>query len=162
MTHTTNYVNFGLALSENLLLEANIPKLPEIATMVKDPKITKLINISKSYFKNKQTLTNTEEKELGDLFEDEKVKRYLAAATKVGRRIGWIRGSIAGIYAGGAFGAAAGLASASISGVLGLALLGAIAGGLSIGFLASRIMGVLNRWETERKIASGGAVRVHT
>lgn len=162
MYSTDVQINLGVSVGNTLLIESTVPKDPKFSRMLKDPKIARLVSISKSYFKSNEKLDQKEQKEADELFKDPKVKRYLNAATKVGQRIGWIRGGMAGVTPGFLIGGIAGISTGTLSGILAVALLGAIIGGLSIGYLASRVMGVLKRWEAEEELASGKNVRVHT
>ena len=161
MYQTESQLKFGLVLGETLLLENKIPKDPEIAKMVRDLKVKKLISLSKKYFKNPNNVSEKDKNELEELFQDEKIKRYLVATTKVGRRMGWLSGGFFGGSFGATGGAIIGLGTGSLLGWFALVLFGALIGGLSVGFITSRIMGDLRRWDAENQMTSGQALRVH-
>lgn len=122
------------------------------------PNIKKLIDYGKKHFT--KGLSEQEKKEIPDLLKDPKVQAMLKSATKVGQREGWISGGIKGAILGGLIGGFPGLAD--IDHFFAIVLLGALIGGVSLGFLTSVIRGVLKRWETESNIASGHGVRVVT
>jgi hypothetical protein len=117
----------------------------------------RLISLATKHFTSE--LTPVEKEEIPNLLRDTRVKSMLKAAEKVGQRNGWITGGFYGSVIGAITGGIAGIA---FDAFFALVLLGALLGGLAIGFVASRIQGILTRWQTEEKIASGGGVRVHT
>lgn len=141
----------------NLLFEMSIPKSSQISDLIQsNEQVKKFIDLAKKSFT--KGLTPTEQKEADELFKDAKVRKLLEAAEKVGQREGWIRGGKVGSMIGGAVGAIGGIAAGGP--VFALALLGAVIGGISIGYLLSRVHGVLNRWKTEEEIASGRGMRL--
>lgn len=146
----------SIAVSQTILSESKVPKDPKISQLIKDPVIQKFISLSKKAVNT--PLTPNEKAEVDNLLKDPKVHAYLKAAEKVGQRIGWIRGGITGGLGGGVTGTGGALALGITSGlgIFALALLGAIAGGLSIGYIASKIQGILRRWKTEEEITKGG------
>lgn len=121
------------------------------------PNIKRLINYGKKHFT--KGLTDKEKKEIPELLKDEKVQSMLKSATKVGQRNGWIGGGSSGAILGALIGVIPGLND--LDHFFAIVLLGALIGGVSLGFLASRIRGVLNRWTAEENISSGQGVRVH-
>ena len=145
----------GLAVCDHLMFESKIPKDSKLKVMAKDPKVQKFISVSK------QIVNNPDEKkgqqELKNLLKDPKVRAYLIASEKVGQRIGWIEGGISGgllgTIAGGVTAGALGWPAAAAAA---LALLGASAGGVVIGYPASKIVGILRRWKTEEEMTKGG------
>lgn len=158
MTSNNYYLHMmGLAICEQVIAESEIPKVPEMSQMVKDPKIKRFISLSQKIMKNSGRLSTFQQKEIKTLLDDPKVKAYLQASQKVGQRIGWIQGGAAGAISGGLVGAAkAGVAGLALGPVVALALLGATAGGISIGYVVSKIKGILRRWKTEEEITKGG------
>jgi hypothetical protein len=146
----------SVAILETLLVEAKVPKDPKINQLVKDPVIQKFISLSKKAVN--VPLTPNEKTEVDNLLKDPKVHAYLKASEKVGQRIGWVKGGVIGSLGGGVTGASGALAAGVTSGlgVFALALLGAIAGGLSLGYVSSKIQGILRRWKTEEEITKGG------
>jgi hypothetical protein len=144
-----------VAVSNELMLENQIPRDPSLSRIVKDPSVVKFITLSKKLL-NKE-LTPQEKKEYPNLLKDPKVQAYIQASKKVGQRIGWIKGGISGTVIGGlaSTGPSAALGATGI-GLAALALLGAIAGGLSVGYLASKIYGILRKWKTEEELTKGG------
>ena len=147
-------------LQEQILLyEENIPKDPQISQLIEtSDSVKRIIDLSKKYFTSK--LSKEELKEAEHLFKDPKVERLLKAAEKVGQRNGWISGGIYGSIAGSIVGGILSIGTAAP--FFALVLLGAIIGGLSIGFLTSRIVGILTRWKTEESLTKGDQVRIHT
>jgi hypothetical protein len=146
----------SIAICETIISESKVPKDPKINQLIKDPVIQKFISLSKKAVNT--PLTPNEKSEVDSLLKDPKVQAYLKAAEKVGQRIGWIRGGITGGLGGSIVGtgSALSLGVASGLGIFALALLGAISGGLSIGYVASKIQGILRRWKTEEEITKGG------
>jgi len=120
--------------------------------------VQRSIDLSKKYFAS--GLDDKELEEAEQLFKDPKVERLLKAAEKVGQRNGWISGGTYGSILGALSGGALSLAGAGP--FFALVLIGAVMGGLSIGYISSKIVGVLTRWKAEENISSGGGVRVHT
>ena len=151
-----NKIYFGLALCEELIAINEVKVSPELAQFTKDAKVKRFIKLSEKKLKTGK-LHNLEEKEVSNLLKDARVKAYLKAATKVGQRIGWIQGGIAGALLGGVI-ATANFATAGIGGVglAALALLGAVAGGVTTGYPWSKIKGILRRWKAEEEMTKGG------
>lgn len=146
----------SIAVGQTLITEMNVPKDPKIKQLIQDSSVQKFISLSRKAVKD--PLTSSERTEVTNLLKDSKVRAYLKASEKVGQRIGWIKGGIFGSASGGVAGTGGALALGVTSGlgVFALALLGAIAGGLSIGYIASKIQGILRRWKTEEEITKGG------
>lgn len=152
----TNRYYLGIAICEEILCEAEVPKDPTLSKMVKNPKVMKLIGMSKKLIRGGK-LSTFERQEMKTLLDDPKVKAYLQASEKVGQRIGWIQGSLAGGLSGALIAAIkAGSAGMTLIPGLALVVLGAIAGGISLGFIASKIKGILRRWKTEEELTKGG------
>lgn len=99
-------------------------------------------------------LKPSEKEELRNLFEDPFVRNYLAAAEKVGRRYGWLIGGSGGGLAGYLAAVYKLPPALSFLPPVAAALLGAVIGGLSIGYLGSRIGKVIRRWMAENAIVS--------
>ena len=115
----------------------------------------KLLQQRKDFIKKK--LSPQEKKEIKSLLKDDKVERYLEASKKVGQRIGWIKGGLFGAASGTIHGSIAALGLGATGGwIFALILLGAIAGGLSIGWISSKIHGILRKWKSEEEITKGG------
>ena len=152
----SNCYHLGLAVCEEVIAESEVPKVPEMSQMVKDPKIKRFISLSKKILKNGR-MSTFERSEMTTLLDDPKVRAYLQASQKVGQRIGWIQGGSIGALSGGLLATAkAGLAGLTLGPAIALALLGAIAGGISVGYVVSKIKGILRRWKTEEEITKGG------
>jgi hypothetical protein len=151
--YNRQYLAIGVAKS--LLVEMQVPKDPSLRQLVKEPPVQRLITLSKKGIK--ENLSPQEKKEIKSLLKDDKVERYLEASKKVGQRIGWIKGGLLGAASGTVHGtvAAIGLGASGV-GIFALVLLGAIAGGLSIGWLSSKIHGILRKWKAEEEITKGG------
>lgn len=145
----------AIAVGQSLLAELQVPKDPTLGQLVKEPPVQRLITLSKKGIKEK--LNPQEEKELKSLLKDDKVERYLEASKKVGQRIGWIKGGAFGAASGSIHGTIAAVSlGASGAGIFALILLGAIAGGLSIGWISSKIHGILRKWKAEEQLTKGG------
>lgn len=144
---------------ETAIFEAKIPKDPEIGKIVNNTdSVKRIIDLSTKYFSS--GLSKDEYKESQELFKDPKIERLLEAAVKVGQRNGWISGSLFGSMFGALTGGV--LAITGASPFFALVLVGATIGGLSIGYVSSKIVGVLTRWETENNITSGKGARILT
>ena len=152
----SNIYYLGVAICEELIAESEIPKIPEMSQMIKDPKVKKFITLSQKIVKDGKMKT-FERREMTTLLDDPKVRAYLQASQKVGQRIGWIQGGALGAISGGLVATAkAGAAGLALGPAVALALLGAIAGGISLGYVVSKIKGILRRWKTEEEITKCG------
>jgi len=152
----SNHYYLGLAICEEVIAESEVPKVPEMNRMIKDPTIKRFITLSQKIVK-KGKIKTFERQEMTTLLDDPKVRAYLLASQKVGQRIGWIQGGAAGAVSGGLVATAkAGMAGLTLGPAIALALLGAIAGGISLGYVVSKIKGILRRWKTEEEITKGG------
>lgn len=151
----SNETYLAIGVAKSLLIEMQVPKDSTLRQLVTEPPVQRLIELSKKGVKNK--LSPQEKKEIKSLLKDDKVERYLEASKKVGQRIGWIKGGAFGTLSGAAQGALASFTvGATGIGIFALVLLGAIAGGLSIGWLSSKIHGILRKWKAEEEITKGG------
>ena len=122
----------------------------------RDPKVKKLIKLSTKKLKGKK-MSEFERNEADNLLKDPKVKAYLEASKKVGERIGWIYGGLSGAALGGLI--SAGMFASMGAGGIGLAaltLLGAISSGITTGYPAAKIKGILRKWKTEEELTKGG------
>lgn len=126
------------------ILEINKPTEVDenIKDMVSDSIVRRFIELCKKKFTTE--LTKNEQKTYNTLFEEPKVKAFLDAAEKVGRRNGWLSGIPVGILVGGVAG--------TLTLIPAIALLGAVLGGLSIGFLFSKVNEMLTRWKVEDQL----------
>lgn len=151
----SNEQYIAIAVGQSLLAESKVPKDPTLGQLVKEPPVQRLITLSKKGIKSK--LSPQEKKEVKSLLQDNKVEQYLEASKKVGQRIGWIKGGAFGAVSGSIHGtiAAVGLGASGL-GIFALILLGAIAGGLSLGWISSKIQGILRKWKAEEQITKGG------
>lgn len=145
----------GLAVCQELVLEAKVPKDPKLKALSNEPKVKKFIDLSKKLINDPDEKKG--QQELKNLLKDPKVRAYLIASEKVGQRIGWIQGGISG----GLIGTITGIGTAAALGwpaaaVSALALLGAAAGGAIVGYPMSKIVGILRRWKTEEEMTKGG------
>jgi hypothetical protein len=126
--------------------------------MIKDSAVQRFIDLSKK--KLTSDLSKEEDKAFNSLFEDPKVKAYLEAAKAVGRRNGWLHGVPTGMVVG----AGAGMAVGTLTGggilVAALALLGAALGGVSIGYLFSKVNEILNKWTAEENLTNSKSLPV--
>lgn len=153
----SNKTYLAVAIGQSLLIESQVPKSPQMKELVQDPQVQRLIDLSKKGMKGK--LTPLEQKEIKSLLKDDKVEQYLQASKKVGQRIGWIKGGALGAASGSIHGAAAAVglgATGSALGFFALVLLGAIAGGLTVGWISSKIHGILRKWKSEEELTRGG------
>lgn len=123
----------------------------DITKFLKDPKVKRFIELSKK--KVIDDLTPEEIQEINSLFKQKYIQEYIKAVEKVGSRNGWIFGSISGGIIG-AIATALGLSGSGIP-VFVLALLGAVLGGYSLGYVSSQINKVIRRWKAENDITSG-------
>ena len=123
-------------------------------------KIKEFIDFSKKVVQDGvESLNEKEQKIYRGLFEDPTVKDYIAAARRAGERDGWIRGSILGGIGGGLVGSAN--ASDTGSAVI-LAILGAAAAGVGLGWTLSKAMSWTRKWKAEDDVVklgrSGGQI----
>lgn len=143
-----------------VFLESKVPKDEELKKLVKVDTNKRLIDLSKKYFK--ENLTETEKEEVVDLLQHKKSISLIKASEKVGKRIGWFRGFPPGFLAGGGISIIfLPFSELPAAVILSLILLGAIAGGITVGFISSKIFSILNRWRTEEEIVSGRAARIN-
>lgn len=146
-----NYL--GIVVCDRLL-EASIPRDIELKQLANDPKVKEFIELSKKTLKKPDKQTSQKMK---NLFDDPKIQSYLQASKKVGQRLGWIHGGAAGGALGWLGGAGtSALMGASIGAIAALGILGAVAGGLIVGYPVSKLYGILRRWNTEAKMTQGG------
>jgi tetrahydromethanopterin S-methyltransferase subunit G len=140
-----------ISVIETALFEANIPKDNKIKQMVHDSEIQEFIQLSKK--KIMSGLDQNESVQYDNLFSNPKVAAYLEAAEQVGRRNGWLYGLPVGSIVGATAGTAIGIASAPIGmSVAALALLGAAMGGISIGYIFSKVNEILTRWKAQDNV----------
>jgi len=134
----------------------------------KIPAVKDFINLSKKVVEDGVgSLSTREQATYRGMFDDPSVQDYISAARKTGTRDGWIRGGIAGGVAGGAAGSLAG-AGIGIANDLGLGgtvatfitlgLLGAAAGGATIGWGFSKVLNMLRKWQAEDDVVKLGRV----
>lgn len=147
--------SINLYLTESNL---NIEKDPNIVKLIQtSSQVKRIIELAKKHFT--KGLNDKEKEETQTLFKDPKVEQLLKAAEKVGEREGWIKGgfigTLIGLFTGGVAGAGTDLFFAAV-------LLGAVLGGVGIGYLGSKIYKILKRWELEERITRGDTIRIHT
>ena len=135
------------------MFEVKIPFNDQLAVLIKNPSVHEFIHLSKQLLQNgEDSFTEPEQQKYRGMFEDEAVKDYIRAAAKTGERDGWIRGGLIGGLIG---------STAAISGFIdivggtplaALALLGAIAGGLVIGYPVSKLLYIWRKWKAEDNV----------
>lgn len=140
-------------------VESTIPKNPALSDLLQNEKVKSFIDLSKKVVSGKVPLKDSEKEEIDNLFKDPMVKAYIAAAVQTGKRDGWIFGSLAGGILG-LIGASKIVASAGLTAflpVFAASLVGAIAGGVAIGFVSSKALAILREWEAEDDVVKLGA-----
>lgn len=143
----------------SLFETTEIPVDFELTKKLKHPKVKEFVKMSEQIIKNgEDSLTPKEQQKYRGMFDDEAVKDYIKCAAKTGQRDGWLYGGILGSLVGFPLGAISALPLnvSSIGGILSLSLLGAIAGGVTIGFPLSKLLYILRKWKAEDDVVKLG------
>ena len=131
-----------------------------------DPKIKRFVEMSQRVIRDEK-LSSRESMEYQKLLKSKEVDQYLEDVEEDAINMGIISGSIIGGTAGMGVGGALGLGAAVSAGISGatvlipiaaLALLGAGAGGFSLGKLTGKLVGIFSKWKTRdmlRKQSAG-------
>jgi hypothetical protein len=151
-----------ISLSDKFVLqEAFISTKKDLIDYFKDPKVKEFVKLSKKMVKEGgfENLTPQEQKAYRGLFEDPSISAYIQAARKAGERDGWLYGGGLGGAVGGVMGMAlGGLATGTAFGTICIALLGAAASGVIIGWPMSKLVSILRKWKAEDDVVKLGAV----